>query len=115
VRTPSPDPSSAQHDDLGVAARGHAAEAGRDVGDLERRDRLETSPGRLGEPAAGVGRIINASRTHAQVGARQVGRRGEAVVPAPDDDGVEVWPAPAAVAAVRAHDPTTTAPASASM
>jgi hypothetical protein len=96
-----------------------------EVGDdlrLEHRDHVRRSRDALAGPqllgharaAEDVARLEDA---HAQAGAREVGGRGEAVVPAADDDRVVVRPAAVAVAAAvgRAHDPTSTAPASASM
>jgi hypothetical protein len=95
-----------------------------EVGDdlrLEHRDHVRRSRDALAGPqllgharaAEDVARLEDA---HAQTGAREVGGRGEAVVPAADDDRVVVRPAAVAVAVAvgRAHDPTSTAPASAS-
>jgi hypothetical protein len=94
-----------------------------EVGDdlrLERREHVRRSRDALAGPqllgharaAEDVARLEDA---HAQTGAREVGGRGEAVVPAADDDRVVVRPAAVTVAVGRAHDPTSTAPASASM
>ena len=102
-----------------VIAELRQLEVGHDLR-LEHRDHVGGARDALAGPqllgharaAEDVARLEDA---HAQAGARQVGGGGEAVVPAADDDRVVVRPAAVAVAVERAHDPTSTAPASASM